>query len=257
MTIQEINSSKKVNTMIFEIIRAENYEEMSRIAAKRIIGLVERKPNAILGLATGSTPEGLYKTLIEDHKTNGTSYKEVKTVNLDEYVGLDKEDKNSYFTFMREKLFNYIDVDLNNTNVPDGTATNMEEEAARYEKYIHDIGGVDLQILGIGHNGHIGFNEPGTSFKSTTHTIKLAERTREANARYFNSIDEVPTEAITMGIQSIMDSKEIILLASGASKAEAIKRLIYGEISEEFPASALRLHNKVTIIADQDALQLI
>jgi len=243
--------------MKLEIIKADNYEEMSRIAAEKVIAKVTEKPNAILGLATGSTPEGLYKLLIEDHQKHYTSYKYVKTVNLDEYVGLDKDDKNSYFTFMREKLFNHIDVDLNNTNVPDGTATNMEEEAARYEKYIHDIGGVDLQILGIGHNGHIGFNEPGTSFKSTTHLIKLAERTREANARYFNSMDEVPTEAITMGIQSIMDSKEIILLVSGASKAEALKNLVYGEITEDFPASVLRLHNKVTIIADQDALQLI
>lgn len=257
MTTQHVNSSKKVKTMLFEIICAENYEEMSRIAAKRIIGTVGRNPKAILGLATGSTPEGLYKLLIEDHKSNGTSYKDVKTVNLDEYIGLDKEDKNSYFTFMREKLFNHIDVNLEHTNVPNGMATNMDEEATRYENYIHEIGGVDLQILGIGHNGHIGFNEPGTSFNSKTHVIELAERTREANARYFNSMEEVPTQAITMGIQSIMDSKEIILLASGASKTEAIKRLVYGEISEDFPASALRLHNKVTIIADQDALQLI
>lgn len=247
----------KVNTKVFEIIHAENYDEMSRIAAKRMIGLVNRKPNAILGLATGSTPEGLYKLLIEDHKANGTSYKDVKTVNLDEYMGLDRNDKNSYFTFMREHLFNHIDVNLANTNVPNGMASNMEEEAARYENYIHEIGGVDLQILGIGHNGHIGFNEPGTAFNSTTHVIKLAEGTREANARYFNSIAEVPTHAITMGIQSIMDSQEIILLASGASKAEAIKRLVCEEITEDFPASALRLHNKVTIIADEEALQLI
>ncbi len=243
--------------MKFEIIKADNYEEMSRIAAEKVISKITEKPNAILGLATGSTPEGLYKLLIEDHQKHYTSYRYVKTVNLDEYVGLDKDDKNSYFTFMREKLFNHIDVDLNNTNIPDGTAANMEEEAARYEKYIDEIGGVDLQILGIGHNGHIGFNEPGTSFKSTTHLIKLAEKTREANARFFNSMDEVPTEAITMGIQSIMDSKEIILLVSGASKAEALKNLVYGEITEDFPASVLRLHNKVTIIADQDALQLI
>ena len=243
--------------MKFEIIKADNYEEMSRIAAEKVISKITEKPNAILGLATGSTPEGLYKLLIEDHQKHYTSYRYVKTVNLDEYVGLDKDDKNSYFTFMREKLFNHIDVDLNNTNIPDGTAANMEEEAARYEKYIDEIGGVDLQILGIGHNGHIGFNEPGTSFKSTTHLIKLAEKTREANARFFNSMDEVPTEAITLGIQSIMDSKEIILLVSGASKAEALKNLVYGEITEDFPASVLRLHNKVTIIADQDALQLI
>ncbi|MEH6941850.1 glucosamine-6-phosphate deaminase [Bacillus sp. JJ722] len=243
--------------MLFEIIRTENYEDMSRLAAQKIINNVRENPKIVLGLATGSTPEGLYKNLIQDYKIAGTSYKEVRTVNLDEYIGLDRDDKNSYFTFMREKLFNYIDVNLNQTNIPNGIAPNMEEEAIRYENYIHDIGGIDMQILGIGHNGHIGFNEPGTSFKSRTHVVTLAESTRKANARYFDTIDEVPTHAVTMGIQSIMDSKEIILLASGASKAEAIKRLVYGEISEEFPASALRLHKKVTIIADQDALQLI
>ncbi|MFS0783628.1 glucosamine-6-phosphate deaminase [Bacillus sp. 1P06AnD] len=251
------NTTHKVNTMLFEIIRAENYEDMSKIAAKRIIGKVQQKPNAVLGLATGSTPEGLYKELIEDHKENGTSYKDVNTVNLDEYMGLDRNDKNSYFTFMREKLFNHIDINLDNTNVPNGMVSNMEEEAARYEEHIKELGGVDLQILGIGHNGHIGFNEPGTSFQSKTHVIELAESTREANSRYFDSIDDVPTHAITMGIDSIMNSKEIILLASGAGKAEAMKKLVYGEISEDFPASALRLHKKVTIIADQDALQLI
>lgn len=243
--------------MLFEIIRTENYEDMSKIAAKRIIGKVQQKPDAVLGLATGSTPEGLYKELIKDHKENGTSYEKVNTVNLDEYMGLDRNDKNSYFTFMREKLFNHIDIDLENTNVPNGMVSDMEAEAKRYEEHIKEIGGIDLQILGIGHNGHIGFNEPGTSFDSRTHVIELAESTREANSRYFHSIDEVPTHAITMGIQSIMDSKEIILLASGAGKAEAMKKLVYGEITEDFPASALRLHKKVTIIADKDALQLI
>lgn len=243
--------------MLFKIIRTEDYEDMSRLAAQKIIGKVRENPKVVLGLATGSTPEGLYMHLVRDYKTTGTSYQEVRTVNLDEYIGLDRDDKNSYFTFMREKLFNYIDVNINHTNIPNGIAPNMEEEAIRYENYIHEIGGVDMLVLGIGHNGHIGFNEPGTSFKSRTHIVKLAESTRNANARYFNTVDEVPTHAVTMGIQSIMDSKEIILLASGASKAEAIKRLLYGEISEEFPASALRLHKKVTIIADQDALQLI
>lgn len=243
--------------MTFHIIKTNNYDQMSRIAANKVISTVKKKPNTVLGLATGSTPEGLYRFLIEDHQLTGTSYKYVKTINLDEYIGLDKKDKNSYFTFMRDKLFKHIDINLNHTHVPNGVAFNTEEEATRYEKFIHDIGGIDLQILGIGHNGHIAFNEPGTSFKSVTHVIELTERTRKANARYFNSIEEVPTHAITMGIQSIMDSKEIILLASGSSKAEAIKKLIHGDISEQFPASALRLHPKVTIIADLDALQFI
>ncbi len=243
--------------MNFKIIRTKNYEEMSRVAAKKVIHAIMKNPQTVLGLATGSTPEGLYKYLIEDHLTTGTSYKYVKTVNLDEYIQLDNEDKNSYFTYMRKKLFNHIDINLDHTSIPNGITLNMEEEATRYENYIHEIGGVDLQILGIGHNGHISFNEPGTSFNSQTHIIKLTEGTREANARYFRSIEEVPTHAITMGIQSIMNSKEIILLASGASKAEAIKRLVDGEITEDFPASALRLHNKVTIIADEDALQFL
>lgn len=250
-------TKEKVNTKVFEIIHADNYEEMSALAAKRIIGLVSRKPNAVLGLATGSTPEGMYKMLVEDHKNNGTSYKEVQSVNLDEYMGLDRNDKNSYFTFMREHLFNHIDINLDNTSVPDGMTANLEEAAANYEKHIHNIGGVDLQILGIGNNGHIGFNEPGTPFSSRTHVIELEQSTREANARYFNSIDEVPTHAVTMGIQSIMESREIILMASGKGKAEAIRNLVYGEITEENPASALRLHSKVTIIADEEALSLI
>ncbi|MGN1386747.1 MAG: glucosamine-6-phosphate deaminase [Bacillus sp. (in: firmicutes)] len=240
-----------------QIIKTANYEEMSRIAAEKIINLVKNKPNAELGLATGGTPEGLYKLLIQDHRLNGTSYKQVKTVNLDEYIGLKKDDPNSYYTFMTEKLFKHIDILPENTHVPNGMAADIDAEAERYENFIHEIGGVDLQILGIGHNGHIAFNEPGTSFQSKTHVIDLAENTRQANARYFDSIDAVPTKAITMGIQTIMDSKEIILLVSGASKAEALKQLIHGEITEQFPASVLRKHNHVTIIADEAALQLI
>lgn len=243
--------------MTIQIIKTANYEEMSRIAAEKIINLVKNKPNAELGLATGGTPEGLYKLLIQDHRLNGTSYKQVKTVNLDEYIGLKKDDPNSYYTFMTEKLFKHIDILPENTHVPNGMAADIDAEAERYENFIHEIGGVDLQILGIGHNGHIAFNEPGTSFQSKTHIIDLAEDTRQANARYFDSIDDVPTKAITMGIQTIMDSKEIILLASGASKAEALKQLVHGEITEQFPASVLRKHNHVTIIADEAALQLI
>lgn len=248
---------EKAITMTIQIIKTANYEEMSRIAAEKIINLVKNKPNAELGLATGGTPEGLYKLLIQDHQLNGTSYKQVKTVNLDEYIGLKKDDPNSYYTFMTEKLFKHIDILPENTHVPNGMAADIDAEAERYENFIHEIGGVDLQILGIGHNGHIAFNEPGTSFQSKTHVIDLAENTRQANARYFDSIDAVPTKAITMGIQTIMDSKEIILLVSGASKAEALKQLIHGEITEQFPASVLRKHNHVTIIADEAALQLI
>ncbi len=243
--------------MLFEIIPVKDYAEMSELAAERIISLVKKQPDAVLGLATGSTPEGLYQRLINDHKENGTSYRKVSTVNLDEYANLDPQDKNSYFTFMREHLFNHLDISLEQTNIPNGMAENLQEEAANYDKKIQELGGVDLQILGIGQNGHIGFNEPGTPFASRTHIVKLAESTRVANSRYFNSIDDVPTEAITMGIQSIMDSKEILLLISGPAKAEALKQLVHGEISEAFPASVLRLHPKVTVIADQEAMKLI
>ena len=241
--------------MLFEIIPAKDYTEMSELAAERIISLVKKQPDAVLGLATGSTPEGLYECLINDHKENGTSYRNVRTVNLDEYANLDPQDKNSYFTFMREHLFNHLDIPLEQTNIPNGMAKDPLEEAAGYDKKIQQLGGVDLQVLGIGHNGHIGFNEPGTPFSSRTHVVTLAESTRIANSRYFNSIEEVPTEALTMGIQSIMDSKEILLLISGPAKAETLKKLVFGEISEDFPASVLRLHQKVTVIADQEAMK--
>ncbi|MFD2970788.1 glucosamine-6-phosphate deaminase [Peribacillus deserti] len=238
------------------VIRAENYEEMGRIAAKKVIKLIKEHPAAVLGLATGSTPVGLYRELIQDYRQNGTSYRSVRTVNLDEYVGLDQTDHNSYFSFMREMLFSHIDIKEQNTNIPNGKADSLEEECLRYDRLITDLGGVDLQVLGIGRNGHIGFNEPGTSFESNVHVVQLDQSTREANSRFFDSIDSVPSEALTMGIATILRSKEILLLASGASKAEAIKQLFEGSVSEEFPASILKNHPNVTLIADQDALQL-
>ena len=249
--------TKKVNTMQIKIIRCKDYDEMSKKAAEKIISSIEKKPNIVLGLATGSTPIGLYKELIQDHKLHGTSYKHVHTVNLDEYVGLAPEDKNSYFSFMKKQLFDKIDINLTHTNIPNGIAPDLEEESKRYNQLIESLGGVDLQILGIGQNGHIGFNEPGTPFTSTTHTIQLTESTRTANASHFNSLDEVPTYAITMGVQNIMSSKEILLLASGSSKAKALQQLINGEVTEELPASVLRLHDNVTIIADEEALKYI
>ncbi len=239
----------------FELIKAKDYEDMSRLAAEKVISLVKDKPNALLGLATGQTPEGMYQMLAEDHIQNGTDYQDIHTVNLDEYVGLDKEDPNSYFTYMCKHFFHKVNLSLENTHLPNGLASDMDAETARYEQQIKELGGVDLQILGIGRNGHIGFNEPGTTFKSRTHVIELAEDTIQANSRYFDSLEDVPKQAVTMGIQSILESKEIILLASGASKADALKQFIFGEITEDFPASALRLHPKVTIIADQDALR--
>ncbi|WP_406866710.1 glucosamine-6-phosphate deaminase [Priestia megaterium] len=239
------------------IIQVKNYSEMSAKAADMLISKLHEKPNMNLGLATGGTPKGLYDRLIQDHKEHGTSYKQVTSFNLDEYVGMKPQDPNSYHYYMADALFNHIDIDVSNTHVPNGLADTPEEECRRYDEMIQNHGGIDLQILGIGQNGHIGFNEPGTSFNSPTHIVTLEESTRKANARYFNSLDEVPTQAITMGIDSIMKSKEILLLISGEAKAEAMYQLLNGEITEEFPASILKKHHSVTIIADQEALSKV
>ncbi|KKK36472.1 glucosamine-6-phosphate deaminase [Mesobacillus campisalis] len=237
-----------------KIKKVKNYEEMSRIAAELIIDKVRSNPSINLGLATGSTPVGMYEKLVQDHQEKGTSYKSVKTFNLDEYIGLSSENPNSYRSFMNKQLFNHIDIPIENTHVPHGDAKDPSQECAEYEALLKKNGGVDLQILGIGGNGHIGFNEPGTSFQSETHIIELAESTRRANARFFNSLEEVPTQAITMGIASIMQSKEILLLVSGQKKSQAVKQLLQGDVGEHFPASVLKTHPNVTIIADEAAL---
>ncbi|KON86351.1 glucosamine-6-phosphate deaminase [Sporosarcina globispora] len=240
-----------------KIIRTANYEDMSQKAAQLMIDKIRQQPDMTLGLATGSTPKGVYAELIKDHNKNGTSYKKITTINLDEYIGLTPSDHNSYRHFMNSELFDHLDILAENTHLPNGAAEDMFKECERYEQLIKDLVDIDLQLLGIGRNGHIGFNEPGTSFKSRTHVVDLAESTRKANARFFNFIEDVPAQAITMGIASILDSREIILLASGSAKAEAIKQLIYGETNEKFPASALKLHPNVTIIADEEALSLV
>nr|WP_263324879.1 glucosamine-6-phosphate deaminase [Neobacillus sp. Marseille-Q6967] len=240
-----------------KIIRTENYLEMSVTAGRLLAEKIRSNPSMTLGLATGSTPKGLYEYLIQDHRDNGTSYQQIQSVNLDEYVGLPAQDPNSYHYFMWKNLFDHIDIAGESTHIPNGAAEDLEQECTRYDQLIKEIGGVDLQILGIGQNGHIGFNEPGTPFSSRTHIVTLAENTREANSRFFNSMEEVPKHAITMGITSILESKEIFLLASGEQKAEALSKLLNGEISEAFPASALKQHQNVTIIADKNALKYI
>ena len=239
------------------LISTSNYEKLSQQAAEEIISRIKKNPSLNLGLATGSTPTGLYKELIRDHKQNKTSYKEINTFNLDEYIGITKKDRNSYHYFMCENLFEHIDIPLDQTHIPDGTAKDLNEECRRYERFITEHGGIDLQILGIGQNGHIGFNEPGTPFDTRTHIINLAESTRKANSRFFESLRDVPAQAITMGIASIMDSKEIFLLVSGASKAKTLADLINGEVSEQFPASVLKNHRNVTIFADKEATALL
>lgn len=241
---------------MMKIICVTDYEEMSEKAGMLLAEKVRLHPEMTLGLATGSTPKGLYEFLVKDHIENGTSYRTIKTVNLDEYVGMPAADSHSYHYFMRTNFFNQIDVDAVNTHIPNGVAENLEAECSRYDQLITELGGVDLQILGIGQNGHIGFNEPGSSFSSRTHVVKLDQNTRAANSRFFKSLDDVPTDAITIGIASILDSKEIFLLASGAEKAEAIFLLLTGEVSEAFPASALKRHTNVTIIADREAMKL-
>ncbi len=239
-----------------KVIVTENYDEMSKKAAEVIIDVIKNKPDAVLGFATGSSPIGTYKCLIQDHKENGTSYKNATTVNLDEYVGLTADHDQSYAYFMRSNLFDSIDVDLKNTNLPSGSACDLQKECDRYnallEKYPQDI-----QVLGLGSNGHIGFNEPNTPFDSVTHVVELTENTIKDNSRLFSSIDEVPRKAISMGIKNIMQAKSIVMVVSGKNKAEAVRGMVKGEITPALPASVLQLHPFVTIICDKDAASLL
>ena len=235
-----------------KIIIAENYDDMSAKAYEVMKKVVSSKNDAILGLATGSTPIGLYKNMIEDYKKGNVSYKNVKSVNLDEYIGQGVGDEQSYVEFMRNNLFNHIDIDLANTDLPCGKCDDMQAECDRYNAKLASIS-VDIQVLGIGSNGHIGFNEPNTPFGSVTHVVNLTENTIKDNARFFNSIDEVPTQAISMGIKNVMNAKSILLIASGANKADAIKATVEGPVTESVPASVLQLHPDVYIVVDKDA----
>ncbi len=239
-----------------KVIITENYDEMSKKAAEILIDLVKKNPNAILGLATGSSPIGTYQNMIKDHKENGTSYKTVKTVNLDEYVGLTADHDQSYAYFMRTNLFDHIDVDLANTNLPSGSAPCAQAECDRYNALLDNYK-QDVQLLGLGSNGHIGFNEPGTPFGSVTHLVELAESTIKDNSRLFASIDEVPRQALSMGIKNIMQAKSILMVVSGKNKAEAVRGMVKGEVTPNLPASVLQLHPFVTIVCDKDAASLL
>lgn len=236
-----------------KIVKVKNYEEMSKRACSIILEKVNSVENPVLGLATGSTPEGLYKYIIDAYKQNEVSFKDVTTFNLDEYIGLDKHNVNSYYTYMKEKLFKHLDIRPENFHLPNGSADDIKKECEQYEKLIEQAGHIDIQVLGIGVNGHIGFNEPGTPFTSRTHVVDLAESTRLANARFFDTLADVPTQAITMGIETIMESKTILLLVSGEQKAEALARLLDGPVSEDVPASILLEHPNVIVIADEAA----
>ena len=233
-----------------KIIKVKNYDQMSEEALKVILDVVKNKPDAVLGLATGSTPLGLYAKMAEDHRENGTSYAQCHAVNLDEYAGLDISSNQSYVYFMRENLFKNIDIKLENTHIENGKAEDKDAECARYNALLDELP-QDVQVLGIGSNGHIAFNEPGTPFDSVTHIVDLAESTIKDNSRLFNSIDEVPRQAFTMGLSNIMNAKKIIILANGEGKAYAVGELVNGEIREEVPATILRNHPDCILICDE------
>lgn len=236
-----------------EVIVKENYEEMSKLAAEIIAEVVRKKPNAVLGLATGSTPAGTYKELIRLYKKEGLDFSKVKTFNLDEYVGLRPDHDQSYRYFMNENLFNHINIKPKNTHVPDGMAKDIEAHCQWYEEEIKKAGGLDVQLLGIGGNGHIAFNEPGSSLGSRTRAKTLDEKTRQDNARFFKSIDEVPKYALTMGIGTIMEARCLILLANKENKADAIAKTVEGPITAMVPATIVQLHPKAIIIVDRAA----
>ncbi|MBR3136680.1 MAG: glucosamine-6-phosphate deaminase [Clostridia bacterium] len=232
----------------------DSAEKIAALAAQQYVDLLKRKPNAILGGATGSTPLGLYAELVRLNKAGEISFKDASSFNLDEYVGLDGTHDQSYRYFMDHNLFDHIDIDKSRTRVPSGIDVS---DPSAYDKEIAAAGGVDLQLLGIGNNGHIGFNEPGTPFGSLTHVVELTESTREANKRFFKSIDEVPTHAVTMGVKTVMQARSIILMAIGPAKAPIMKEMLQGPVTEKVPASVLQLHPDVTVYMDFEAAKLL
>ena len=232
----------------------DSAKNIAAMAAQQYVALLKRKPNAILGGATGSTPLGLYAELVRLNKAGEISFKDASSFNLDEYVGLDGTHDQSYRYFMDHNLFDHIDIDKSRTRVPSGIDVS---DPAAYDKEIEAAGGVDLQLLGIGNNGHIGFNEPGTPFGSLTHIVELTESTREANKRFFKSIDEVPTHAVTMGVKTVMQARSIILMAIGPAKAPIMKEMLQGPVTENVPASVLQLHPDVTVYMDYEAAKLL
>jgi glucosamine-6-phosphate deaminase len=235
-----------------KLFKYPDKQTIEKAVAGKIIDTVEKNPEATIGLATGSTPIAIYRTLVQDHKKRHTSYKTVTTFNLDEYVGLDPEHEQSYRRYMNEHLFDHIDGDSSIHHIPNGLADDQEEECRRYDALL-DRQPIDLQLLGIGQNGHIGFNEPGTEFDLRTHVVELDRQTRLDNARNFDSLKDVPTHAMTMGIKDIMRAKRIILVAIGPAKAHAVKAFIQGPITEDMPASALRKHPNVEVYVDHEA----
>ena len=247
---------RKEKGITMNIIRAKDYQDMSRKAANIISAQIIMKPDCVLGLATGSTPVGTYRQLIEWYEKGDLDFSRVSTVNLDEYRGLAHIDPQSYYYFMQENLFDHVNIDKAATHVPDGTNPDAADACAKHEQIIKSLGGIDLQLLGLGNNGHIGFNEPGAAFEKETHLMDLAESTVRANARFFASIDEVPKQAYTMGIRTIMQAKKILVVVSGEGKADIVSRAFFGPVTPEVPASILQMHPDVTVVCDEAALSL-
>ena len=239
------------------IIKATDYKDMSRKAANIISAQIIMKPDSVLGLATGSTPIGLYEQLVEWYNKGDLDFSKISTVNLDEYKGLSGDNDQSYRYFMDQHLFSKVNIDPKRTFVPNGLELDSAKACGAHEQTIADVGGIDLQLLGIGHNGHIGFNEPADTFTAETHCVDLAESTIQANRRFFASADEVPRQAYTMGIRAIMQARKVLLVVSGEDKAKAIKEAFFGPITPQVPASILQLHRDVTLVADEAALSLI
>ncbi len=235
-----------------KVIVVKDYQAMSDLGAEIIANTIKSNPSCTLGLATGSSPIGTYQNLVKEYQNKEISFKNVKTYNLDEYCGISRSHPQSYYYFMHENLFNHVDINEENVHIPMISNNNLEEDCKTYNNMLN-YATIDLQLLGIGGNGHIGFNEPGTPFNQETFIVKLTDKTREDNKRFFNSIDEVPTHAITMGISNIMKAKKILMLISGSNKADTVVKLLSGEITTDFPASILNEHPDVTVIIDQDA----
>lgn len=235
------------------IIVADSYEEMSEKAGHILVAQLLQKPESVLGLATGDTPLGLYRVLVKLHQQNRVSFASTTVFNLDEYIGVSKAHKQSYARYMQENLFDYLDINRNRCHIPNGDADDTERECLRYDLLLDEAKGIDLQILGIGRNGHIGFNEPGRCFKRSTHVVHLNEDTIRDNARFFKRIADVPKRAISMGIRTIMEAKQVMVLASGPDKAKAVKKMISGPITPMVPASILQLHANALVILDRAA----
>ncbi len=240
-----------------KIISTDNYDDMSKKAANIILSQVIMKPNAVLGLATGGTPVGTYKQLVEWYKKGDIDFSEVTTVNLDEYRGLPREHKQSYWYFMHINFFNHVNIKKSNIHIPDGFDMDAQKVCKEYDNIIQSVGGIDLQLLGIGNDGHIGFNEPATVFETNTHCTDLTNSTIEANKRFFENGEEVPRQAYTMGIKAIMQAKKVLMVANGESKADIINKALFGPVTPEVPASILQIHPDFILVADKAALSKI